>query len=63
MDKLTRPHWAAFVWGSVTATLIGVAVLGFGAPGWILVPASWAMATIYMLTKSHVERRTGRGGY
>jgi hypothetical protein len=55
----------SFPWGMLTvstsvAIAIGIAVLAFGAPPLILIPAAWVSATAYRVLNSHFERQLNR---
>jgi len=63
MDLLTRFPWGTLFWGCATALAVGVAVIGFGAPGWILLPITWVELTVLSFTRTYVDRHTGRRGH
>jgi hypothetical protein len=63
MDRLTRSRWASLWLGVLMALGCGIAVLGFGAPGWILVPVTWIGITIFQTMRWHVDQHTGRRRY
>jgi hypothetical protein len=49
------------MWSALTALAIGVAILGLGAPFWILVPTAWLGATLYALAANYAHRHSGGG--
>jgi cobalamin synthase len=63
IERLIRPPWGSMMWGFVLGLGTTVAVLGFGAPGWILVPVSWIGITIFFYAKRYVYRHTGGRRY
>jgi hypothetical protein len=60
MERLVKTPRGASIAGTVTATLTAIAIFIFGAPPWILVPATWIGATVYIEMGSWVDRRLGR---
>lgn len=63
MERITGNRWGPLWLGVVMALGCGIAVLGFGAPGWILVPVTVIGSTIFMLMRDHIDRHTGRRRY
>ena len=63
MERITGNRWATLWLGVVMALGCAIAVLGFGAPGWILVPVTLIGSTIYMELSRYVDRHTGRRRY
>jgi cobalamin biosynthesis protein CobD/CbiB len=60
MERLAKTPRGASIAGTVTAVLTAVAIFILGAPPWILVPATWIGATIFIEMSSWVDRRLGR---
>jgi ABC-type multidrug transport system permease subunit len=60
MERLAKSPRGALIAGTVTAILVLVAVMLFGAPPWILIPAMWIGATAYIEMGAWVDRRLGR---
>lgn len=60
MNKLLRTPYGALVVGTVTSTLVGIAVFFFGAPPVILLPAILIAGTVYLETRNRVLQRFDR---
>lgn len=60
MERLTRFPWGTFGLSAIFTGLAAVAILGFGAPAWILLPVAWGGALLYGVVKSRVDQRLGR---
>lgn len=60
MERLTSFPWGTLTLSAVTTVIADVAIFAFGAPAWILLPVTWAGATLYLAMSSRVDRRHER---
>jgi hypothetical protein len=60
MERLTRPPWGPFAMSAVLTVATLVAIAGFGAPPWILLPVTVAGATLNAEMDNRVRGRSGR---
>jgi len=60
MERLTRFPWGTLCLSAIFNGAAAIAIFGFGAPPWILLPVTLSGATLYMTMASHVDRRLDR---
>jgi hypothetical protein len=59
MERVVRRLGASGLSGLVNTGVL-VAIFGFGAPPWILIPVNLAGVTLYMEIDSRMRRRSGQ---
>lgn len=62
MNSLVRHPLAPLGWGTATSLVAGIAIFGFGAPAWVLVPLAYGGLTLYAVADLWL-RRHGRHSY
>lgn len=61
MERIVKGRWGgASGVSTVLNALVAIAIFGFGAPPWILIPVNLAGITLYMELDSLVRQRSGK---
>lgn len=59
LERITQPR-AGWLWGGIPGLGVVIAVIGFGAPPWVLIPVWWTTMVAHSHLIWYVKRKTGR---